>query len=425
MTPHTGPRNPITQEQRIRRRVLIALRAAVLLLMFVITALGIVRLSAESAVGLEIVGNWWIAVVGTLSFFGLIVAIDILTPTRKLATISSILLGVFAGILATALLSFVVDLFKETFVFTGDYDRIFLTVKILLGIGLCYLGVTTVLQTSEDFRLVIPYVEFAKQFRGTKPLILDSSALIDARILEAAETGFLQAPLIVHRSVLDELQLMADAGDKAKRARGRRGLDIVSQIQRSPKLDVTIDDAQIPGTGVDQKLVELARILPALIVTGDTALARVASIQGVGTLNINDLARAMRPTLVPGDTINIELVRAGEQPGQAVGFLDDGTMVVAENGAPHIGSTQPLTVTSSVQTSNGRLIFARKSADHDHDILSPPSPSFSPSPPAHTDSAPQYETTDHDDQPQDPHPPDEGQPKPPRRKSPRGRNPRR
>lgn len=363
MTPPSPARDPRSEEQRVRRRALIALRAVVLLLMFVITSLGIVKLSAETSLGLEVVGNWWVAVVGTLAFFGLIVAIDILTPTRKLATISSILLGVFAGILATALLSFVVDLFKETFVFTDEYDRVFLTVKILLGIGLCYLGVTTVLQTSEDFRLVIPYVEFAKQFRGTKPLVLDSSALIDARIMEAAETGFLQAPLIVHRSVLDELQLMSDSGDRAKRARGRRGLDVVARLQRSPRLDVTIDDAQVPGKGVDQKLVELARLLPAIIVTGDTGLGRVASIQGVTVLNINDLSRALRPTVVPGDPLTVELVRAGEQAGQAVGFLDDGTMVVAENGAPFIGSTQPLTVTSSVQTSNGRLIFARRAQD--------------------------------------------------------------
>jgi len=418
MTPHDDRRNPLSDDQRIRRRALIALRASVLLLMVVITALGIVKLSAESSIGLEVVGNWWAAVIGTFAFFALVVAIDILTPKRKLATISSILLGVFAGILATALLSFVVDLFKETFVFTDEYDRIFLTIKILLGIGLCYLGITTVLQTSEDFRLVIPYVEFAKQFRGTKPLILDSSALIDARILEAAETGFLQAPIIVHRSVLDELQTMADSGDKAKRARGRRGLDIVAQLQRSPRLDVSIDDAQIPGTGVDQKLVELARLLPALVVTGDTGLARVAAIQGVGVLNINDLSRAMRPTLVPGDSITIELVRPGEQPNQAVGFLDDGTMVVAENGATHIGSSQQLTVTSAVQTSNGRLIFARASSDQDavdHFETSPADAARTPD-----ETPPDLEPTD---EAQGASPPHTSSASP--RRSPRGRNPRR
>ncbi|MCA9305420.1 MAG: hypothetical protein KDA16_02730 [Phycisphaerales bacterium] len=417
MTPHDDRRNPIPDDQRIRRRALIALRATVLLLMVVITSLGIVKLSSESSLGLDVVANWWAAVVGTLAFFALVVAIDILTPKRKLATISSILLGVFAGILATALLSFVVDLFKETFVFTDEYNRIFLTIKILLGIGLCYLGVTTVLQTSEDFRLVIPYVEFAKQFRGTKPLVLDSSALIDARVLEAAETGFLQAPLIVHRCVLDELQTMADAGDKSKRARGRRGLDIVARFQRSPRLDVSIDDAQIPGTGVDQKLVELARLLPALIVTGDTGLARVAAIQGVGVLNINDLSRAMRPTLVPGDSITIELVRPGEQPNQAVGFLDDGTMVVAENGAPHIDTTQQLTVTSAVQTSNGRLIFARMPSDAEP----PDERSRAPE----TDELP-HERPDHDSSDADPT--EDGPahaPRALRKPSPRGRNPRR
>ncbi|MEZ6210936.1 MAG: hypothetical protein R3B46_06775 [Phycisphaerales bacterium] len=419
MTPHDDRRNPIPDDQRIRRRALIALRATVLLLMVVITSLGIVKLSSESSLGLDVVANWWAAVVGTLAFFALVVAIDILTPKRKLATISSILLGVFAGILATALLSFVVDLFKETFVFTDEYNRIFLTIKILLGIGLCYLGVTTVLQTSEDFRLVIPYVEFAKQFRGTKPLVLDSSALIDARVLEAAETGFLQAPLIVHRCVLDELQTMADAGDKSKRARGRRGLDIVARFQRSPRLDVSIDDAQIPGTGVDQKLVELARLLPALIVTGDTGLARVAAIQGVGVLNINDLSRAMRPTLVPGDSITIELVRPGEQPNQAVGFLDDGTMVVAENGAPHIDTTQQLTVTSAVQTSNGRLIFARMPSDAE-------APDERAHAPATAEGEGPREHTDHESTADDPTQDAPAHaPRALRKPSPRGRNPRR
>ncbi len=414
------PRVPPPDEARARRRALIALRASVLLLMFVITSLGIVKLSSESSIGLEVVGNWWVAVVGTLAFFGLIVAIDILSPTRKLATISSILLGVFAGILATALLSFVVDLFKETFVFTDEYDRVFLTVKILLGIGLCYLGVTTVLQTSEDFRLVIPYVEFAKQFRGTKPLILDSSALIDARILDAAETGFLQAPLIVHRSVLDELQTMSDSGDKAKRARGRRGLDVVARLQHSPRLDVTIDDTQLPGKGVDQKLVELARSLPALVVTGDTGLGRVAAIQGVGVLNINDLSRALRPAVVSGDLLTVELVRPGEQAGQAVGFLDDGTMVVAENGAPYIGTTQSMSVTSSVQTSNGRLIFARR---FDTDAALAGEPQRASTPPSQ--EAPPSRTPNDLTTPPDSTPPHTDTPRPAPGAPARGRNPRR
>ena len=347
------------EEQRQRALIVKVLRAVFIILLVVVTALAIVRGSSQTQFGLELFGWWWLAVLAVLAFFGVIVGVDIVTAERKLSTISAILFGCFAGLIATVMLGLVIDLFAETYEIPTEYDRIVLTAKVVLGMGLCYIGITTVLQTQDDFRLVIPYVEFAKQFRGTKPLLLDTSALVDGRILQVAEVGCFQAPFIVPRFVIDELQTLSDSGDSLRRARGRRGLELLSRMQRSPVLDVTIDDTLVPGPGVDQMLVELARSMPAVIVTTDIGLNRVAVVHGVTILNLNDLANALKPNVIPGEALTLRLIKAGEQPGQAVGYLEDGTMVVVERGATAIGETAELMVTSSMQTSAGRLIFAR------------------------------------------------------------------
>jgi len=160
------------------------------------------------------------------------------------------------------------------------------------------------------------------------------------------------------------LQTLADSGDPQKRAKGRRGLEFASRLQRNARLEVTIDERPVPGIGVDQMLIELARLMPAFIVTTDVALAQVAKINDIAVLNINDLANAIKTSVIPGQIITVSLIREGEQPGQAVGFLSDGTMVVAEDGGDAIGQTLELMVTSSLQTSAGRLIFARIGHQH-------------------------------------------------------------
>lgn len=347
------------EEQRQRALIVKVLRAILIILLVVVTSLGIVRGSAQTQLGLELFGWWWVAVLAVLAFFGVVVGVDIITAERKLSTISAILFGTLAGLIATMVLGMVIDLFVESYEIPPEYDRIVLTAKVILGMGLCYIGITTVLQTQDDFRLVIPYVEFAKQFRGTKPLLLDTSALVDGRILHVAEVGCFQAPFIVPRFVIDELQTLSDSGDPLRRARGRRGLELLSRMQRSALLDVTIDDTPVPGAGVDQMLVELARSMPAVIVTTDLGLNRVAAIHGVQILNLNDLANSLKPNVIPGQTLTLPLIKPGEQPGQAVGYLEDGMMVVVERAESEIGHTAELIVTSSMQTSAGRLIFAR------------------------------------------------------------------
>ncbi len=328
----------------------------------------------------------WMPVIASISVAAILIvvaiAVDFATPKKKISTITGVIFGILAGVLATAALGFIVDLLLESWVQNKDAIDVLRPVanslKVLIGITLSYIGVTTVLQTQDDFRLVIPYVEFAKQIRGVRPLITDTSALIDGRLPDVATTGFLQAPIVIPRFVIVELQTLADSDDSLKRAKGRRGLELAAKLQRIPRLDVTIDERPVSGIGVDQMIIELARLMPAFVVTTDVALAQVARLNGISVLNINDLANAIKTAAVPGQTISVQLMRAGEQPGQAVGFLPDGTMVVAEQAATLIGSSVDLVVSSSLQTSAGRLIFAS--------LVSPPS-----SPAQHTSEVPAVE----------------------------------
>ncbi|CAE7521275.1 yacL [Symbiodinium necroappetens] len=338
-----------------------AMRAIFLLLFVVVVSLGLVTVS-EDAERFKLVDNWWLVLLLSLGFFGCIVLLDVLTPNRKLSTISAILFGTLAGLLATVVLGFVIDVITKTYQLDEPFAPTILLTKVILGLGLCYLGITTVLQTRDDFRLVIPYVEFTKRVRGVKPLVADTSALIDGRIYDLAHTGMLPSELIIPSFVINELQLLSDSGDRLKRTRGRRGLEMVSRLQQEPRASVRIEESLAAGP-VDQLVIDLARDVPATIVTTDVGLAQVAGIQGVPVLNVNDVANALKPNVIPGVGIDLELIRKGEHEGQAVGYLDDGTMVVAENGESKIGQRVRLVVTSTTQTSAGRLIFARLPED--------------------------------------------------------------
>jgi len=350
-------------EHRQRHVLVQVLRATLIVLLFIVTALSIVTESTETRLGVKLEDRWWLAVGLVVLFFAAVVGIDILTPRRKLSTISAILFGSFAGIIATAILGIIIDFFLNTYGWAAEFHRLALSAKLILGLGLCYLGITTVLQTQDDFRLVIPYVEFAKQYRTVRPLVLDTSSLIDGRILALAELGILQAPFIVPAFVIRELQTLADSGDRLKRARGRRGLDILAKFQRVPMIELTIDESDTAGADTDHKLLDLAERAPATIVTTDSGLARVAVVRSIAVLNVNDLGAALRPTVMPGERLSIELIRSGDHAGQAVGYLDDGTMVIAENGASAIGQTVTLLITSTTNTSAGRLIFGRIPSD--------------------------------------------------------------
>ena len=196
-----------------------------------------------------------------------------------------------------------------------------------------------------------------------KPFVLDTSAIIDGRIADICETRALDNTIVVPRFVLQELQSIADSADKLRRNRGRRGLDILNRLQANKLLDIQIHDAEsaeVAATkAVDQKLVLLAKELGGKVVTNDYNLNKIARIQGVDVVNLNDLANALKPVVLPGEGMSVKLIKAGEEPGQGVGYLDDGTMVVAEQGRSYIGREVQLTVTSVLQTSAGRMIFGR------------------------------------------------------------------
>jgi uncharacterized protein YacL len=226
----------------------------------------------------------------------------------------------------------------------------------------CYLCISVLLQTKDDFRFIIPYVEFAKDVKGLKPYVLDTSVVIDGRIADIVQTRVIDNQLVMPQFVIAELQAIADSSDKLKRNRGRRGLDILNKLRSDSNVDLKIFDRDLPefaGQPVDQKLVLLAKHLDGKVVTNDYNLNKVAKLQNVGVINLNDIANSLKPVFLPGETIEVRLVKPGEEIGQGVGYLEDGTMVVIEGGREHVNETVIAAVTSVLQTSAGRMVFGR------------------------------------------------------------------
>lgn len=198
---------------------------------------------------------------------------------------------------------------------------------------------------------------------AAKPVLLDTSVIIDGRIADIAKTGFISGPMMVPSFVLNELQHIADSSDGLRRQRGRRGLDILNRLQKDPDIVFRITDLDVEGIrAVDEKLVVLAKQLHGQILTNDYNLNRVAELQGVTVLNINELANAVKAVFLPGETLEVNVIQEGKEIGQGVGYLDDGTMVVVEGGKSYIDSVIPVMVTKVLQTAAGRMIFARPEA---------------------------------------------------------------
>lgn len=235
-------------------------------------------------------------------------------------------------------------------------------VALLLGIMLPYICISFLLQTKDDFRFVIPYVEFAREVKGGRPLIVDTSSLIDGRIADVMDTNVLDTQLVIPSFVLEEMQTIADSNDKMRRTRGRRGLDVLTKLQQNPKVDVRmheVKDKDLAELTVDQRLVALAKRLGGRVVTNDFNLNKVASVQGVEVINLNDVSNALKPRYLPGEQLRIRVIREGESFGQGVGYLDDGTMVVCEQASGLVGKEIEVVVTSMLQNSAGRMIFGR------------------------------------------------------------------
>lgn len=225
-----------------------------------------------------------------------------------------------------------------------------------------YLGLHLALQRRDEVTGALPRLDRAGRERGKShgtPKILDTSVIIDGRVADVVIAGFLEGPLVVPRSVLAELQRIADSSDALRRNRGRRGLDILQRLQKELQAVQIADDPDVPAIDVDGRLIAMARHLRGWIVTNDYNLNKVAELQGVRVLNINELSQALRPIVLPGEELSVYVVKDGKEAGQGIGYLDDGTMVVVEGGKKFIGETLDVTVTTVLQTVAGRMIFGR------------------------------------------------------------------
>jgi uncharacterized protein YacL len=238
--------------------------------------------------------------------------------------------------------------------------EMFASFQIVLILVFCYLGMVIAMRGKDEFNLIIPYVKFARQDKKDDIIILDTSVIIDGRIADILHTRFVEGRFVIPRFVLKELQQIADSQDALKRNRGRRGLDILNKIQKSPDFEVRIQEEDFPEVKeVDAKLVKLAKLLSGKIFTNDFNLNKIAEIQGVPVLNINELANTLRPVVLPGESMDVRITKEGKEYNQGIAYLDDGTMVVVDNSKHMIGQAAKVIVTSVLQTSAGRMIFAR------------------------------------------------------------------
>ncbi len=272
-------------------------------------------------------------------------------------TLGSGLIGLFVGLLIAALLAIPLSRLPS---FLG---QIFPFISMLL---FGYIGVAVFISRRNDIFSIFSGRVFPMAERGSskkesdRVILVDTSVIIDGRIADIAQTGFLMGELLIPRFVLDELQHIADSADGIRRQRGRRGMQILADLQESKTIPVRISDIDVEGTReVDSKLVILARQLSCPILTNDYNLNRVAEIQGVPVLNINELANSVKAVLLPGESVEVKIIQEGKERGQGVGYLSDGTMVVVEDGKDHMNEDVRSTVTKVLQTAAGRMIFAK------------------------------------------------------------------
>lgn len=266
-------------------------------------------------------------------------------------------LGLIIGLLIAALTAFPLSLLPSPFSNILPFLAL-----IIFG----YVGAWIMIMRERDIFAIFG-ARFAREGRGGKSgdsfsdrvILLDTSVIIDGRIADISRTGFLDGVLTIPRFVLNELQHIADSSDTLRRNRGRRGLDMLNKLQKESVVPIRITDMDVEEVReVDDKLIRLAKQLRAPVLTNDFNLNKVAELQGVRVLNINELANALRAIVLPGETMHVKLVQEGKEAGQGIAYLDDGTMVVVENGKKFIGSSIDVTVTRMLQTNQGRMIFA-------------------------------------------------------------------
>ncbi|MBN1589406.1 MAG: PIN/TRAM domain-containing protein [Pirellulales bacterium] len=329
----------------------------ILRIIFILVAAGMpVLLISTEAIPADNPVMMWTALISMVSTSVIVVAADILIRRKQLDVISSVYFGLVVGLF----LAYVARAAISTMLPDDESHRTMVSVG--LAIVLCYICISLLLQTRNDFRFIIPYVEFSKDARGHRPYILDTSVVIDGRIADVIDAKLFDSQLVMPRFVIGELQGIADSDDRLRRGRGRRGLDVLNRLRSNPEVDLHIFDRDLPEFAdqpVDLKLITLAKHLEGKLVTNDYNLNKIARLHGVGVINLNDVANALKPIFLPGEHVYVRLVKQGEEPGQGVGYLEDGTMVVVEGGRDHVNKQVQIAVTSVLQTSAGRMIFGR------------------------------------------------------------------
>jgi uncharacterized protein YacL len=293
---------------------------------------------------------------GALAGFLMSVLIVILEfSMRKVSVrgLSSAVFGLLFGLIMAKLVSDTLSLISL------DKNLVY-SLRVVLTLVFCYLGMIMAMRGRDEFNIIVPYVKFSRQDQNDEMILLDTSVIIDGSIADICKTGFLDGKFIVPRFVLKELQQIADSSDSLRRERGRRGLDILGKLQKSANIDIKIHNDDFEDIKeVDLKLVKLAKVLGAKIFTNDYNLNKVSEIQGIRVLNVNELANALRPVVLPGEIIEIRLIKEGKEYNQGVGYLEDGTMIVVDNGRRLIGQNVHVVVGSVLQTAAGRMIFGK------------------------------------------------------------------
>ncbi|MEJ0089016.1 MAG: PIN domain-containing protein [Limisphaerales bacterium] len=311
---------------------------------------------AVSQVRPEFVGHQYGPLIGVaigFGFGGLMIAVDEMLKGFSLRAFSATTFGLLLGTVVAMLID-------NSHLFDNAEERVRWVIRLGLFLSFGYIGIILAMRSNkEDFSLIIPYVRFSPQNKPDNLLLLDTSVIIDGRIADLIEAHFLEGLIVVPRFVLRELQQVSDSADPIKRARGRRGLEMLNRIQRNTNMEVRIHDGDFPEEkDVDAKLVRLARNLNARLYTNDYNLAKVAELQHVSCLNLHEVAKCLKVILLPGEILRLKIVREGKDKGQGLGYLPDGTMVVVTNGQSHIGTQAEVVVQSLLQTGAGIIVFA-------------------------------------------------------------------
>lgn len=300
---------------------------------------------------------WWFGAMIGLGFASMLIVLDIMLRLLTFRSFSHGTFGLLIGFLCAWLVTRI-GIFEagwgQQFPLAGSIFNL----AMFLGFG--FIGVMLALRSKrEEFSLLIPYVRFRQDSLQDLPTLLDTNIIIDGRIPGICSAGFLGGSLVVPHFVLEELQKMADSSDELKRSRGRRGLDTLNAMKATGKIEITVRDESFEnGLSFDAKMIQLADLMDARILTNDANLGKVARLKGLSVLNLNELSLALKPIVSPGDELALELVKEGRDDHQAVGYLPDGTMIVVNHAKRHIGTQQSVVVAGAVQTSAGRLIFA-------------------------------------------------------------------